>query len=353
MSLTLRPPIRPMLASAASTIPAGQVYEPKWDGYRCLIFRHHDDVMLQSRRGSDLTGHFPDIVDAVLDNTPPRCILDGELVVIHQGRLDIAKVQERAHPSGHSDRLAAAWPASFVAFDVLALDSTDLTGSPFARRREQLETALGHAEAPILLSPTTTDLSVAMAWFDQFEGAGLDGVVAKDPDGAYRPGVRGWTKVKHRRDADVVVGGYRLGGEATAGVHGIGSLQLGLYDADGRLCWIGACSNFTGAQRLALLDVLRELEVPQDQLASHPWGGPVVPDGPRLPTTQSWRIRDQHVHLLDPILVAEVRYDAVEGDRFRSAATFLRWRPDRDAASCRMDQLHVTPTWELSQMLGE
>ncbi|MEA5117366.1 MAG: ATP-dependent DNA ligase, partial [Propionicimonas sp.] len=272
MTLPVRPPLEPMLARPAAAIPDGMAYEPKWDGFRCLVFRDNDEVELISRNGKPLTGYFPEMVAAVLANTPPRCVLDGELVVIDGPRLDFVRLTERIHPAASRiDLLSRTWPASFVAWDLLALDDTALLDEPFRHRRGILERSLAHADPPIHLTPLTTDSELARRWFSQFEGAGLDGVIAKPLDGPYLPGQRAMVKVKHKREADVVVAGYRFHKKSTPQRPLLGSLQLGLYDETGLLQFVGVAAAFPEATRAALVDKLAAFALPDG--APHPWSG--------------------------------------------------------------------------------
>ncbi|MFZ1410729.1 MAG: ATP-dependent DNA ligase [Micropruina sp.] len=356
MALPLTTSLQPMLCKTATSIPAGMAYEPKWDGFRCLVFRDGDDVQLISRNGRDLTPYFPDVEAAVLDNTPPRCILDGELICVQGDRLDFVTLSERIHPAASRiAMLAEKTPASLVCWDLLAVDDTDLTGEPFSSRRARLEVALQHSEAPVHLTPLTTDPTLAEQWFQQFEGAGLDGVVAKPLDGPYLPGQRAMIKIKHRREADVVVGGFKLHKNSTAERPLLGSLQLGLFDATGDFHWIGVSAAFPDATRAALAELLAETTVPSDsdeydQLA---WSQPQVPGGARRPGSISrWGGDATKVfHLIDPQLVCTIGYDHFEGTRLRHTARFLRWRPDRDPASCTFDQLDEVVGFDLAAVL--
>lgn len=349
MQLPLLPPIQPMLARATKEIPPGLAYEPKWDGYRCLVFRDGDEVVLSSRNGKDLSGYFPEAVSAVLAGTPPRCVLDGELVVVNGDRLDFTLLGERIHPSAKRvAELSARTPASLVFWDLLAEGDEALIELPFRERRGRLEELLAEPSARIHLTPTTLDLAVAQQWFTQFEGAGLDGVVAKPRDDPYRPGQRAMFKIKHAREADVVVAGYRL--DQASSVPQVSSLQLGLYDAAGGLRFVGASSAFAGTVRRELAALLGELDVAAG--SPHPWAdGNPDNGGPRA--TNRWNAAVRQTQLIWPMLVCEVGYDHLEGERFRHTVQFRRWRPDRDPASCTFDPLVEVPRFNLATILGE
>jgi len=351
MSLPLRPPLEPMLARSSPTIPAGMAYEPKWDGFRCLVFRDNDDVALISRNGRDLSVYFPEVVAAILANTPPRCVLDSELVVVQGDRLDFEKLSQRIHPAqSRIDLLSTTLPASVVCWDLLALDDTDLTARPFRERRELLERALQHAESPIHLTPITHDLEVAKEWFTRFEGAGLDGVVAKPLEGAYLPGQRAMVKIKHSREADVVVAGYRLHKNSTPQSPLLGSMQLGLFDAEGVLHFVGVAASFAQAKRAELAAEFAPLTLPEDT-AEHPWANPEI-IGRRPGAISRWSTELKATLLISPMLVCTVGYEHMEGTRFRHTAQFRRWRPDREPASCGFDQLEEVVSYDLAEILG-
>lgn len=350
MSLPIAPPLEPMLARSVASIPPGMAYEPKWDGFRCLVFRDNDEVTLISRNGRDLTGYFPEVVAGLLANTPPRCVLDGELIVIAGTRLDFVKLTERIHPAASRiEHLSLTTPASFVAWDLLALDDTALLEQPFSGRREALERSLAHADPPVFLTPLTTDHDLAKRWFAEFEGAGLDGVIAKPLDGPYLPGQRAMAKIKHKREADVVVGGYRLHKNSTPERRLLGSLQLGLYDDAGVLHFVGVSAAFPDATRESLAAMLAELEVPAG--AAHPWSATEV-EGRRPGSISRWSSVLKEIHLIDPLLVCTVGYEHMEGTRFRNTTRFLRWREDRDPASCTFDQLEEVVSFDLDAILG-
>jgi ATP-dependent DNA ligase len=346
------PPVAPMLATLARGLPTGDglIYEPKWDGFRCIVFRDGSEIELGSRNERPLTRYFPELAPALEANVPERCVLDGEIVIAGADGLDFDALLQRIHPADSRVRmLAATTPASFVAFDLLALGAHDLRRHPFAERRRLLAEALAGAAPPIHLTPATTDRDVATDWFGRFEGAGLDGVVAKRPDLTYREGERAMTKVKHERTADCVVAGFRWH------KHGgmVGSLLLGLHDEAGVLHHVGVTASFTTARRKELVDELAPYRM--EELTGHPWEGwaSAVAEG-RIPGTPSrWNAkRDLSWEPLRPDLVCEVAYDHLQGDRFRHATTFRRWRPDREPASCTYSQLDTAVPAELSTVFG-
>jgi len=334
------PPITPMLAKPAPDIPADQHYEPKWDGFRSIIFRDGDEVEIGSRNERPMTRYFPEIVEAVRANFPPRAVIDGEIVIADQERntLDFEALQQRIHPAtSRITLLSEQTPASFVAFDLLALDDDDLTGQPLTERWTALERALTNAKAPIHLTPATTDLDRARQWFNQFEGAGLDGLIAKKLDLRYEPDKRVMTKVKHERTADCVIAGYRV---HKSGPDAIGSLLLGLYDHRDVLASVGVVGAFSMATRRGLFTELQPLVT---AFENHPWDWAAHEQGERTPRkneTSRWNAgKDLSFTPLRPERVLEVRYDYMEGARFRHVAQFVRWRPDRDPGSCTYDQL--------------
>ena len=354
MVLPVTPPLEPMLARSAASIPAGMLYEPKWDGFRCLIFRDGDEVRLISRNNKDLTGYFPEVVAALLQNTPERCVLDGELVAVNGDRLDFVRLGERIHPAASRiAKLSEATPASVVCWDLLAEGDENLMPLPFSERRARLEAALAGAQHPVHLTPITADPAEAQRWFEQFEGAGLDGVVAKPPAGAYQPGQRAMVKVKHAREADVVVVGYRLHKNSSEALPLLGSLQLGLYDEGGDLHWIGVAASFTAARRADLVTELAPLLLPPDD-EDHPWrGGAEQAKGRRPGAVSRWSAAVlKETHLLRPELVCTIGYDHLEGTRLRHTAQFRRWRPDRDPRSCTFDQLDEVVGYDLARILG-
>ena len=345
MKLPVNPPVEPMLARSVPDIPVGEgvTYEPKWDGFRCIVFRDGDEVELASRGGKTMTRYFPEIVAAARRELPERCVIDGELVaVIRDGvpRLDFDTLSQRIHPAAtRVDMLAETTPAVFVAFDLLALGDEDLMETPFAERRRRLDTLEGVRRTPI-----TTDLATARRWFEMFEGAGLDGLVAKPADIPYTPGKRLMFKVKHARTADVVVAGFRWHKSGPV----VGSLLLGLYEG-GRLHHVGVSASFSAARRRELLD---ELAPYREGVADHPWTAD--DESTRVPGTPSrWTgKKDISYELLRPELVCEVAYDHMEGDRFRHTAQFVRWRPDRVPVSCSYDQLERPVRFDVDQVLA-
>jgi ATP-dependent DNA ligase len=365
MDLPVMPPVLPMLAKAVKGIPdpakyGGLSFEPKWDGFRCLVFKDGDEVELASRNTKPLTRYFPEVVTAAREQLPDRCVLDGELFVAlpTEGggdRLEFERLQERIHPAvSRVNLLAGTTPAGFVAFDLLALGDTAYLDHPFTERRAVLEEALGHLDGgPCHLTRTTTDPTVAQEWFTRFEGAGLDGVIAKPLTGTYQPNARTMFKIKHERTADVVVAGYREHKTSTTERPLLGSLLLGLYDG-GELQHVGVSASFTEARRAELYQELQPLVVP---LEDHPWGRwteflTANPD--RVPGTQSrWsQGKDLSFTPLRPDLVVEVGYDHMEGRRFRHTAQFKRWRPDRDPESCGYEQLEEPVSYDLTEILA-
>jgi DNA ligase D-like protein (predicted polymerase) len=351
--LPLVPPVAPMLAKSVKGIPEGELaFEPKWDGFRSIVFRSGDRVEIGSRNEKPMTRYFPEVVEAVRESLPERCVVDGEIIVIGASgdRLDFDLLQQRIHPAASRVRkLSQETPAHFVAFDLLALDGDDLTERPFAERRALLEKALEGAKPPVHLTPATRDRDVARQWFEQFEGAGLDGVVAKPLDGAYQPDKRVMFKVKHERTADCVVAGYRL---HKSGPDAIGSLLLGLYRGD-ELMSVGVIGAFPMARRRELLEELQPLVTTFDD---HPWAWAKQEEGTRTPRNAEqsrWAAgKDLSFTPLRPERVVEVRYDHMEGVRFRHTAQFVRWRPDRDPRSCTYEQLDEPVSFDLADVLG-
>ena len=346
------PPVKPMLAKSQPTIPPGLVYEPKWDGFRCVIFRDGDDVELGSRNEKPLTRYFPEVVEAVKANLPERCVIDGEIVIVAGDSLDFEALLQRIHPAESRVRkLAAETPASFVAFDLLALDDESLMDQPFSRRRELLAEALASSDSRVLLTPATDSVELAQRWFEVFEGAGLDGVVAKSPRLAYQPDQRVMVKVKHERTADCVVAGFRWHRASAAGT-AVGSLMLGLYNDDGVLQHVGVCGAFSAARRR---DLIAELEPYRIDEAAHPWGAEVAAEvGDRRPRgVTRWNAgKDLSWVALRPELVCEVAYDHMEGGRFRHTTQFRRWRPDREPTSCTYGQLDRPVRFDLADVLA-
>ena len=353
------PPLLPMLAKATPGLPdtpEGEMwFEPKWDGFRCLVFRDGDEIVLGSRNDKPLTRYFPELLGPLRESLPDRCVVDGEIVVTNAQGLDFNALQQRVHPAeSRVNRLAAETPASFVAFDLIALGDTSLLQTPLAERRRLLEAAFAHAKPPVHLTPGTYDRELATDWFSRFEGAGLDGVMAKSAAGFYQPNKRAQLKVKHLRTADCVVGGFR----EHKGGDGPGSLMLGLYDEEGRLHNLGVASSFSAARRAELRTELAPYVA--DDLAGHPWGGwadaaaHASSETGRLPGAVSrWNAtKDLSFTPLRPELVAEVAYERVDSGRFRHSARFQRWRPDKDAAACAFSQLEVVPPTELTLAFG-
>jgi ATP-dependent DNA ligase len=346
VDLPVPPPVAPMLAKLQPSLPEGDwYYEPKWDGFRGIIFRDGDEVEIGSRNGRPLTRYFPEVVDAVRASLPERCVVDGELVVAGPDGLDFDVLSQRIHPAAtRVDRLAAETPAQFVAFDLLALGDRDHRPDPFSQRRARLAEAVDPLSSSVHLTPITTDRGVAGEWFTRFEGAGLDGVVAKAPGQAYLENQRVMIKVKHERTADFVVGGFRWykgsPGEA------VGSLMLGLY-RDGQLHHVGVIGSFPAARRLSLVDELAPFREP----AAHPWGAWAEHIGSEA--GNRWNAgKDQRFELLRPDLVVEAAFEHLQGDRLRHTARFRRWRPDRDGESCTYDQVDVAVPALLAEVFG-
>jgi ATP-dependent DNA ligase len=351
MQLPVMPPITPMLAKPVIGIPAGMFYEPKWDGFRSIVFRDGDEVEIGSRNERPMTRYFPELVAAVMAGLPPRCVVDGEIVIANPdtGGLDFWALQQRLHPAASRVRLLAGQtPATFIAFDLLALGDDDHTARPFAERRAALERALASASPPVHLTPITRDEGLAQRWFDLFEGAGLDGLIAKRGDLTYQPNKRAMVKIKHRRTADCVVAGYRV---HKSGPGAIGSLLLGLHDDAGRLAPVGVIGAFPMTRRQELLAELQPLVT---DFAGHPWNwaAEMVAAQPRRGEGSRWNpTKDLSFVPLRPERVVEVRYDHMEGARFRHTAQFVRWRPDRDPASCGYAQLEQPARFDLADIL--
>jgi len=356
MQLPVMPPVKPMLAKLARELPPpeGMLYEPKWDGFRCIVFRDGGEVELGSRNEKPLIRYFPELPPALRASLPERCVLDGEIVITGDHGLEFEALLQRIHPAvSRINMLAETTPASFVAFDILALDDADLRAAPFGERRAALVGALAGATPPVHLTPATADRDVAAEWFDRFEGAGLDGVVAKSLSLPYREDERVMWKIKHARTVDCVVAGFRW--HKSGGV--VGSLLLGLYDGEGTLHHVGVASSFTVARRQELVEELTPFRT--GALEGHPWsdwaeaaatGAP----GGRMPGGQSrWNAgRSMEWEPLRIELVAEVAFDHLQGDRFRHATRFVQWRPDRDPASCTYAQLEVAVPEELEAVFG-
>lgn len=351
----IAPPIPPMLAKALPEVPAGPglLYEPKWDGFRAIVFRADDDLFIQSRELKPLDRYFPELRAALLAGLPPGVVVDGEIVIATRRGLDFDALQQRIHPAASRiAKLAEALPASFVAFDLLAADGADCREAPFAARRARLEALLAGAAPPLHLTPLTADVGRARDWLARFEGAGLDGVMAKAADGPYTPGVRSMVKIKHSRTADCAVAGFRWHKTGPGAL--VGSLLLGLYDASGRLQHVGVTSAFTAARRRELAEELAPLR--DGALDGHPWAAWAEADAGsgRMPGGQSrWSAgKDLSWEPLRVERVCEVAYDHMQGDRFRHAAIFRRWRHDKPPAECGYDQLEVTPPYELADVFA-
>ncbi|MGA5628440.1 ATP-dependent DNA ligase [Streptomyces cellulosae] len=353
MDLPVMPPVKPMLAKSVAKIPPGMQYEAKWDGFRAIVFRDGDEVELGSRTGKPLTRYFPELVEALRERLPERCVVDGEIVIARDGHLDFDALTERIHPADSRVRtLAERTPASFVAFDLLALADESLLDVPLTDRRKLLVRALRDVTPPVHVAPATTDVDVARGWFEQYEGAGLDGVVAKPLDLRYRQDERAMFKIKHERTADVVVAGYRLHKSGPV----VGSLLLGLYDAEGALQHVGVSAAFTMKRRAELVEELEPLRM--EEVSDHPWAAwadEAAHASARLPGAPSrWTgKKDLSWVPLRPERVAEVAYDHMEnGQRFRHTARFRRWRPDRDPESCTYAQLEEPVRYDLAEILG-
>ncbi len=354
MALPFDAPIDPMLAKNATKLPVGDgwLFEPKWDGFRCLVFRDGDDVQLWSRSKKTLTRYFPELLGPLRDALPERAVVDGEIILAIDGALDFDALGQRIHPAdSRVQMLAQKTPTEFVAFDVLAVGDEDLRSLPFGERRLRLEALLGQAAAPIHVTPATSDAEVGRDWFQRFEGAGLDGVIGKPIADPYAEGKRTLLKLKHQRTADVVVAGYRIHKSGD----GVGSLILGLHDADGQLHHIGVASSFTAKRRVELLAELEPHHI--EDVEGHPWQSWLeaeAHEGQRMPGAPSrWAGgKDASWIPLDASQVAEVTFNQLTAGRLRHPAKFLRWRADREPASCGYAQLYVVPPEELRQVLG-
>jgi ATP-dependent DNA ligase len=344
-----------MLAKAIDALPDGDLsFEPKWDGFRCIVFRDGVEVELGSRNERPLTRYFPEMADPIRASFPERCVVDGEIVLARGGRLDFDALQQRIHPAdSRVQMLARTTPASFVAFDLLALDDADLMALPFRERRAKLEQLAARFRPPIHLTPATTDRAIAGDWFHRFEGAGLDGVMAKPRELPYVPDKRVQFKVKHQRTADCAIAGYRVHKDG----EGVGSLLLGLYDDSGELHHVGVASSFTAKRRRELVDELAPYRL--DDIAEHPWSAWAnqidQPPTARLPGAPSrWNAKkDLSWTPLRVELVAEVAYEGLLGDRFRHGGRLLRWRPDRTPESCTYAQLETPAAYELTEIFGQ
>jgi ATP-dependent DNA ligase len=354
MKLPVNPPIAPMLAKPVAAIPVGDyVFEPKWDGFRAIIFRDGDEIEIGSRNERPMTRYFPELVAAFAAQLPERSVIDGEIVVPDSTgkQLDFEALQQRIHPADSRVRmLATQTPAHFVAFDLLALGDDDYSGRPFSERRAALAAALATVSPPVHLTRATTDRAVATEWFSQFEGAGLDGLIAKPPGSTYQPDKRIMFKIKHDRTADCVVAGYRV---HKTGGGAIGSLLLGLYNKDGKLASVGVIGAFPMERRRELFAELQPLVTTFDK---HPWNWAEHEAGERTPRkgmNSRWNAdKDLAFVPLRPERVVEVRYDHMEGVRFRHTAQFVRWRPDRKPESCTYEQLEEPVSYDLAEVLG-
>jgi ATP-dependent DNA ligase len=356
MELPVNPPILPMLAKRVSELPRGDewIFEPKWDGFRALVFRDGDEVLLQSRDEKPLNRYFPELIDPVIEQLPKRCVLDGEVVVAKDGALDFDSLQLRIHPAASRIKLLSEQiPAAIVFFDLLAEGQKDLRHEPFEKRRKRLESVLASVGPPLHLTPATADFDLASDWFQRFEGAGLDGVVAKPVGGVYEPNKRVMLKVKHERDCDCVVAGFRWHkkGERTR----IGSLLLGLFDEAGVLHHVGVCASFTDEKREELVKFLTPYR--KNALDHHPWKAWAegeMQGGRRVPGAVSrWSAgKDLSWEPLRPELVVEVAYEHMQGDRFRHTAQFRRWRTDKKPSDCTYEQLEVVPPYEIKEIFG-
>ena len=352
--MALAPPIEPMLAKLADQLPpaGGYLYEPKWDGFRAIVFRGASDVYIQSRDSRPLDRYFPELHDSLLERLPKNCVVDGEIVIATGKGLDFDALQLRLHPAeSRVAKLAKETPASFVAFDLLASGQRNLMAAPQAERRTALEQLLSKVKPPVYLTPVTRDRAIAIDWLTRFEGAGLDGVIAKSESSPYLPGKRAMIKVKHARTAECVAAGFRW---HKSGKDAVGSLLLGLYDDQGVLQHVGVTSSFTMAMRKQLVKELEPLR--KNAMQDHPWRdwAGAAAESSRMPGAQSrWSAgKDLSWEPLRIERVCEVKYDHMQGDRFRHAATFLRWRDDKAPKDCRYDQLEVIPAYELSLIFG-
>lgn len=345
MRLPVRPPVSPMLAKTVSVIPEGASYEPKWDGFRSICFRDGDAVEFGSRNERPLTRYFPELLEAAVSELPDRCVIDGEIVIAAGGRLNFEALQQRIHPaSSRVQLLAAATPAAFIAFDLLALGDHDYTVEPFEARRKALSRALSGCGPFFHITPTTDEPATAQRWFDELECAGFDGIIAKPMDTPYLPGKRVMFKIKHQRTADCVVAGYRV---HKSSANAVGSLLLGLYDTDGTLAPVGVIGAFPMVRRRELFIELQSLATGFDE---HPWQW--ADQGSGVGGPSRWNAgKDLSFVPLRPDRVVEVRYDHMEGSRFRHTAQFVRWRPDRDPRSCTFAQLDQPSNTALGDLL--
>jgi ATP-dependent DNA ligase len=357
VNLPVNPPVLPMLAKRVDELPAGSnwIFEPKWDGFRSLVFRDEDEILIQSRDEKPLNRYFPELLEPLRRQLPSRCVLDGELVIVRGSGLDFDALQLRLHPAASRVKLLSQQiPASIVFFDLLSLGDKDLRGEVFQNRRKELESLLFSATPPVHLTPATPEFDVASDWFSRFEGAGFDGVMAKPVDGTYEPDKRVMLKVKHERDCDCLVAGFRWHKKGERSM--VGSLLLGLFDNSGVLHHVGVCASFTAEKRRELVEFLTPYR--ENALAAHPWKDWAAPPeseaGHRMPGGQSrWsQGKDLSWEPLRPELVVEVAYDHMQGDRFRHTAQFRRWRTDKNPSDCTYEQLEVIPPQELAAIFG-
>ncbi len=357
MNLPINPPVLPMLAKRVEELPPGEewIFEPKWDGFRALVFRDGQEIFIQSRDEKPLNRYFPDLIEPLQSSLPARCVLDGEIVIVKDNELDFDLLQLRLHPAASRvKKLSQETPASFVSFDLLCEGDRDLCSEAFEVRRKRLESILSEAKPPVHITPATADRVKAEDWFRRFEGAGFDGVVAKSTSGIYEPNKRVMLKVKHERDCDCVVAGFRWHkkGDGTL----VGSLLLGLYDDSGALQHVGVCASFSTAKRKELVETLGPYR--KNALDEHPWRSwaeHTAEDGTkRMPGGQSrWsQGKDLSWEPVRPELVVEVAYDHMQGDRFRHTAQFRRWRLDKKPADCTYAQLEVVPPQELAAIFA-
>lgn len=356
MQLSVNPPVLPMLAKRVDRLPSGNqwIFEPKWDGFRALVFRDKDEILIQSRDEKPLNRYFPDLLESLSAALPKQCVLDGEIVIVTDTGLDFDALQLRLHPAASRVKLLAQQtPSSIVFFDLLCHKNRDLRGKTFRERRQELEMLLANAVAPIHITPATDDNDVAADWFRRFEGAGLDGVIAKSRLGTYEPNKRVMLKVKHERDCDCVVAGFRWHKNSEGAA--IGSLLLGLFDDSGTLQHVGVCSSFTAEKRRELAEFLKPYR--KNALAGHPWQSWAEDEASgradrRMPGGQSRWSQGKNLSWepLRPELVVEVAYDHMQGDRFRHIAQFRRWRNDKKPNDCTFAQLEVVPPQELEEI---
>ncbi len=357
MNLPIHPPILPMLAKRIEKLPAGSdwIYEPKWDGFRTLVFRDGGEIMIQSRDGKSLNRYFPELIEPLLEQLPRKCVVDGEIVIARRGALDFDALQLRIHPAASRVKLLSRQtPASIVLFDLLANDHRDFRSEVFSRRRKKLESVLSGATPPVYITPATDDAALAQDWFDRFEGAGFDGVMAKSKSGLYESDKRTMFKIKHERECDCVVAGFRWyrNGERSA----VGSLLLGLFDDAGILQHVGVCSSFSLKKRRELVSFLKPYR--KNAMTQHPWRTSIDPgskSGMKKPGAQSrWsQGKDLSWEPLRIELVAEVSYDHMQSGRFRHMAQLRRWRFDKAPEQCTYDQLEVVPPEELKAIFSE